>query len=588
MIQHIITTESQQKYKRFQNIYASETCYYQKKVITLTNPKNTSILIILINMNHLKLIAIFVFTIFSISINAEVINDNEIARLLIELDEVIDEGDKYQHIRALQADSLVKLAARRKGSERINLYKEAYAIHSRLQCDSAVNTLRRLSSVPEADSDDNLRHYLAISNGEIMGIMGLYNDAEQLLKNINSASLSHENRLFYYQTLRSVYGWMADFAHETPSYGKYVTLTNTFRDSIIATETDKIAHDIALADKLIVNNEPDEAIKLLLDNLADSQHEERIYLYFNLAEAYRILGDTKSQTYYLILTSISDLRSGVTEYLALPTLANILYKNGDIDRAYKYLIRSMDDANFCEAKLRTMEVSNIFPIIDKAYKQKELENRKGVLFFTAILVALVLVLLAGLFFMLKQNKKLSLTRQKLADANNDLTRVNDELNAANKNLIKTDRIKEEYIARFLERCRSYLDALENYRHSLLKLAKNNQLDALMRQLKDHTHVSDEQQRFYQDFDKAFLDIHPNFVENFNNLLKEEERVYPKSDCSLTTEMRIFALIRLGINDSNKIAHFLNYSLATIYNYRSRITNKSIHDKETFAALLMEC
>lgn len=200
----------------------------------------------------------------------------------------------------------------------------------------------------------------------------------------------------------------------------------------------------------------------------------------------------------------------------------------------------------------------------------------------------MLVLLAGLFFMLKQNKKLSLTRQKLADANNDLTRVNDELNAANKNLIKTDRIKEEYIARFLERCRSYLDALENYRHSLLKLAKNNQLDALMRQLKDHTHVSDEQQRFYQDFDKAFLDIHPNFVENFNNLLKEEERVYPKSDCSLTTEMRIFALIRLGINDSNKIAHFLNYSLATIYNYRSRITNKSIHDKETFAALLMEC
>ena len=554
----------------------------------MTNPKNTSILIILINMNHLKLIAIFVFTIFSISINAEVINDNEIARLLVELDEVIDEGDKYQHIRALQADSLVKLAARRKGSERINLYKEAYAIHSRLQCDSAVNTLRRLSSVPEAESDDNLRHYLAISNGEIMGIMGLYNDAEQSLKNINSASLSHENRLFYYQTLRSVYGWMADFAHETPSYGKYVTLTNTFRDSIIATETDKIAHDIALADKLIVNNEPDEAIKLLLDNLADSQHEERIYLYFNLAEAYRILGDTKSQTYYLILTSISDLRSGVTEYLALPTLANILYKNGDIDRAYKYLIRSMDDANFCEAKLRTMEVSNIFPIIDKAYKQKELENRKGVLFFTAILVALVLVLLAGLFFMLKQNKKLSLTRQKLADANNDLTRVNDELNAANKNLIKTDRIKEEYIARFLERCRSYLDALENYRHSLLKLAKNNQLDALMRQLKDHTHVSDEQQRFYQDFDKAFLDIHPNFVENFNNLLKEEERVYPKSDCSLTTEMRIFALIRLGINDSNKIAHFLNYSLATIYNYRSRITNKSIHDKDTFAALLMKC
>ncbi len=540
------------------------------------------------NMNHLKLIVFLIFTASVLSLQAEAINNNEIAKMLAELDEVIDEGDKYQHIRAHQADSLLILAARRKGEQRINLYKQAYAIYARFQCDSAVNTLHRLSQVPEATSDDNLRQYLTIANGDIMGIMGLYNDAEHTLKNINPESLSHENLLFYYQTLRSVYGWMADFACNTPLAAKYISLTNTYRDSILVTETNKISHDIALADKYIVNNEPEEAIKLLLDNLSDSQREERIYLYFNLAEAYRILGDSQSQTYYLILASISDIRSGVTEYLALPTLANILYKQGDIDRAYKYLIRSMDDANFCEAKLRTMEVSNIFPIIDKAYKQKELENRKRVRVFTSILVFLVLVLLGGLFFMLRQNKKLSLTRKKLADANNNLTRVNDELNAANKNLIKNDRVKEEYIARFLERCRSYLDALENYRHSLLKLAKNNQLDALMRQLKDHTHVTDEQQRFYQDFDKAFLDIHPNFVENFNNLLKEEERVYPKSDCSLTTEMRIFALIRLGINDSNKIAHFLNYSLATIYNYRSRITNKSIHDKDTFAALLMKC
>ena len=166
--------------------------------------------------------------------------------------------------------------------------------------------------------------------------------------------------------------------------------------------------------------------------------------------------------------------------------------------------------------------------------------------------------------------------------------MNNELQNANTHLMKADRVKEEYIALFLERCRSYLDALENYRHSLLKLAKNNQHDAMMRQLKDHTQIGEEQQRFYRDFDKAFLDIHPDFVTNFNNLLKEEERVVPKSENSLTTEMRIFALIRLGINDSNNIAHFLNYSLATIYNYRSRITNKSTFSKEEFNERLMKC
>ncbi|MGM9812050.1 MAG: DUF6377 domain-containing protein, partial [Muribaculaceae bacterium] len=174
------------------------------------------------------------------------------------------------------------------------------------------------------------------------------------------------------------------------------------------------------------------------------------------------------------------------------------------------------------------------------------------------------------------------------EANDNLQSVNIELQNANTHLVKADRVKEEYIALFLERCRSYLDALENYRHSLLKLAKNNQHDAMMRQLKDHTQIGEEQQRLYRDFDKAFLDIHPEFVTNFNNLLKEEERVVPKSENTLTTEMRIFALIRLGINDSNNIAHFLNYSLATIYNYRSRITNKSTFTKEEFNERLMKC
>ena len=560
-------------------------CRTKKYFIPLINQKTQDIFSY---MNRITLFTIIVFIATSFSLNSENIDRNLIDKMLKELDEVVDNDDMYKEIRAHRADSLVQTASHRKGQQRIDLYVEAYNIYSHYQCDSAVKTLQRLSLVTEASENGDVKEYLKIANGEILGIMGLYVEAYETLQSVNVDELSHQNKLFYFQTFRSVFGWIADYSHNSPSHEKYVKLTNIYRDSIIATETNKIAHDIALADKHIVNGDPDEALNLLLENLANAERTELIYLYFNLAEAYRELGETDKYTYYLIMASISDLRAGVTEYLALPTLANVLYQKGDIDRAYKYLIRSMDDANFCKARLRTMEVSNIFPIIDKAYKQKELENRKWVRIFALILVAFVIVLLCILAFMLKQNNKLNLIRRKLADANDNLKRVNDELQVANKNLIKTDRIKEDYIARFLERCRSYLDALENYRHSLLKLAKNNQHEALMRQLKDHTLVGEEQQRFYHDFDKAFLDIHPNFVENFNNLLKEEERVYPKSDWSLTTEMRIFALIRLGINDSNKIAHFLNYSLATIYNYRSRITNKSIHDKDQFNELLMKC
>ena len=349
-----------------------------------------------------------------------------------------------------------------------------------------------------------------------------------------------------------------------------------------------MSYDIALADKHLVNDDANEALKILLADLKIAQNAELVYIYFNLAEAYRQLGDEEKQIYYLARTSICDLKAGVTEYLALPMLAHLICKHGDAERAYKYIIRSMDDANFCRARLRTMEVSNIFPIIDKAYKQIEQDHRKGVQLFTILLILFVVALLGVVCFMLKQNKKLTATRSKLAEANDNLQSVNNELQKANTHLMKTDRVKEEYIALFLERCRSYLDALENYRHSLLKLAKNNQHDAMMRQLKDHNQIGEEQQRFYRDFDKAFLDIHPDFVTNFNNLLKEEERVIPKNENTLTTEMRIFALIRLGINDSNNIAHFLNYSLATIYNYRSRIINKSSFSKEEFNERLMKC
>lgn len=537
-----------------------------------------------------KILILTIFVFIGISpINSQTITKSDITDLLTQIDEIISEGDKYQQIRIHAADSLFRVARRSKGYDKITAYKQIYDLYSHFQSDSALRAIRLIEQTDEAKNDKNIHDYATIARGEIMGLMGLYVEAYETLTSVDENKLSQENRLFLFQTYRSVYGWIADYSSTSIGTAeKYVQMTNAYRDSILSTETYKVSYDIALADKFIVNGNAEDALKILLSDLKTAHDEELVYLYFNLAEAYRELGDEEKQTYYLAQASICDLKAGVTEYLALPTLAHILYKRGDVERAYQYIIRSMDDANFCRARLRTMEVSNIFPIIDKAYKQFELEHRKGVRTFTIILIVLVVLLLVVIAFVLKQNKKLTITRSKLAEANDNLQTVNIELQNANTHLVKADRVKEEYIALFLERCRSYLDALENYRHSLLKLAKNNQHDAMMRQLKDHTQIGEEQQRFYRDFDKAFLDIHPEFVTNFNNLLKEEERVVPKSENTLTTEMRIFALIRLGINDSNNIAHFLNYSLATIYNYRSRITNKSTFTKEEFNERLMKC
>ena len=163
----------------------------------------------------------------------------------------------------------------------------------------------------------------------------------------------------------------------------------------------------------------------------------------------------------------------------------------------------------------------------------------------------------------------------------DLSRANKQLKEVNHELEQTGRIKEIYIARYLDRCVSYLDKLEQYRRSLVKLAITSRIDDLFKAIKSEQFIKDERKSFYTEFDRSFLELFPNFISAFNQLLTEDGRIYPKSGELLNTELRIFALIRLGVTDSTSIAHFLGYSLATIYNYRSKIRNKATGNKELF-------
>ena len=256
------------------------------------------------------------------------------------------------------------------------------------------------------------------------------------------------------------------------------------------------------------------------------------------------------------------------------TVGGGIHELGDVDRAYKYLSCSMEDAVACNARLRFIEVTEFFPIIDKAYKLKEEKER---VVSQAMLVSVSLLsffLLIAVFYLYRWMKKLSAMRR-------DLSLANKQMQAVNKELEQTGKIKEVYIARYLDRCVNYLDKLETYRRSLAKLAMASRIEDLFKAIKSEQFIRDERNEFYNEFDKSFLKLFPNFITAFNELLVEEGRIYPKSDELLTTELRIFALIRLGVIDSNKIAHFLGYSLATIYNYRSRMRNKAAGDKDRF-------
>ena len=224
-------------------------------------------------------------------------------------------------------------------------------------------------------------------------------------------------------------------------------------------------------------------------------------------------------------------------------------------------------------------MTEFYPIIDKAYKLKEEQQQYGFRLLLISVSILAIILILGIGYLYSWNKKLSLMRKKLYEANQKLV-------AANTDLEQTGKIKEVYIARYLDRCVSYLEKLEQYRRSLEKLAMASKTQELFKAIRSEDFIRDERKQFYLEFDKSFLDLFPNFVEDFNALLVDEGKIILKSGEQLNTELRIFALIRLGVTDATRIAHFLGYSLATVYNYRSKLRHKAKGDKDSFEQQVM--
>ncbi|MBR3618309.1 MAG: hypothetical protein IKN44_00980 [Bacteroidaceae bacterium] len=519
----------------------------------------------------------------------------ELRALLLELDRCVERKQSYRAERHERIDSLRQQMENAPDALLMEVYEAMVQAYSHFQTDSALFYLDKLNELQEVKDNPQKHTQVALERAEQLAIMGAYSDAEVIVQKLNTAEMEQEERTRYYHVCRTIYGWMADYMSSTPSLSKELRhKTDLYRDSIIQTDSDPLSRDIVKADQLLAKGKAEEAKRLIERYIDHVEKEQKSYVHYILADVYRQKNNTKEEMRHLALVAIEDLRRGVTEYAALPLLATKLKEQGEVERAYNYLFCSLEDANFCNAKLRSMEISEVFPIIEKSYKQKERMARQTERALLLGVTVMMIMLVLAVLYLRSQMHKLTQTRHQLSIANDQLEQANRLLGMRNDTLLESntmlqqmDRVKEEYIALFLDRCQKYLSALEKYRKSLLKLAKSNQQSELMKKLKDDALIEAEQEKLYADFDEAFLDLHPHFVEKFNALLRPEERLTPKRHERLNTELRIFALIRLGVTDTAQIAQFLDYSMPTIYNYRSRIRNKSIYSKEEFDKKLME-
>lgn len=510
--------------------------------------------------------------------------------LLLKLDQAIKERPIYMEQKELKLVELKRLLHRQiPDEERFAILGTLLDEYRSFNTDSALHMAEEREQIAirlgNREYIDNAR----MNKADVLGMTGMYKEVMDLMRNIHIDRLPVDIHPYYYHIYRTVYGLMADYAVTAYEKKLYTELTDKYRDSLLLVNKDNLLiHTLIQSDQYNVRNEYDKAIRLLTDYLAlqkDYEHDVAICAY-TLSESYRLKGDKEKEKEYLIVSAMADMKTAVREYISLRKLAVLLYQEGDIERAYSYVKICMEDAAACNARLRKLEILEIFSIINDAYQQKTEKQQEQMKWALVSISLLSLFLLLAIFYVYKQMKKVAAARREVIDANKRLKELNDELHLsnaqlkeANHSIAENSYLKEEYIGRYMDQCSVYLEKMDNYRRSLGKIAATGNVEELYKNIKSSKFIEGELKEFYTNFDNTFLQLFPTFVEDFNALLADDEQISLKAGERMNTELRIFALIRLGITDSVKIAQFLRYSVTTIYNYRTKVRNKAAGDRD---------
>ncbi len=463
--------------------------------------------------------------------------------------------------------------------------------------DSAFAICGRREALARKIGDPYLMRNAAMNSANVLAYTGMYKEAFDIMDTIPSHRVPEYMRPFRYHILRTIYGLMDDYAVRPEDHDRYRALTRHYLDSLMAVnEPGSLGYVMAEATRDNADGKAADAVRVVRKYLADNEtttHEEAICA-FTLSESYDLLGDRANQKEQLLRASIADLQSAVREYVSLRKLAMLLYEEGEVGLAYELLRISLEDADKCNARLRVVEANSFFPIVNDMYVETIRSQRSRLRAAVFLISLLVVGLLVAIFYVMRQMKRTSAARREAELSGLRLKQLNAELNASNAELLEANRtiaenscIKEEYIARYMDQCSLYIEKIDSYRKQLGKLIAAGKTEQLSTTIKSTAFLDEELKNFYADFDNTFLSLFPTFVGDFNALLRPEEAIQPKKAGSLTTELRIFALIRLGINDSVKIAQFLRYSVTTIYNYRTKARNKAAGDRDKLEEEVMK-
>lgn len=507
--------------------------------------------------------------------------------LIAEQSHIIDR--KEAHLSQLKE----RLSRETAPADRYGTIKQLYEEYAAYQYDSAYAYVSQCLALARQMSDDRLLNESRLDLAHILSTACLMDQARLLLGQIDTTRLSATQLIRYYRTRTDLLIYQAEYMQGTQYAAEAVQQLIDLRRRTAALNVphDDVNYLLTLAECRADSGQSRQAISLLEGLMQHYHSGERLYsiITSTMSFHYGQLGDKEKQMQYLVKSAESDLEGCIRENTSLRAIADILFDEGDIDRAYRYMRVAVDDANFYGTRLRNIQSSRIVPKILDAYQTKQERNHRNMIWLLGIISVIALLLVGGviaIYQLLKRYRRLNEQKkainEQLSQVNAQLGDTVEQLHESNVMLREREKLKEEYIARFLTLSSRFVDRGEEQRKALYRLYRDRKTEDLVRELKSTHFGAENAKLFYENFDHAFLNIYPNFVDEVNKLLQEDGKIEVKQGKRLTTESRVLALIRIGITDNQSIAAILRASLTTIYTYRSKLKARAIN-KDDFEA-----
>lgn len=476
------------------------------------------------------------------------------------------------------------MTARMTDGQRLRCYDELYREYLTFRFDSAMSYLERADRLMGSGASYTDKALIKIHRALSLATSGHFSEAVELLKNVDSSLLTPSARRELFDALQWTYGAWGEYSGRTSFAADYYRLSAAYIDSLLMlTPRDTPDYDYHFADRELLNGEYESARNHYIKALETTPVNTRLYAQaaYGLAMSYHYLGDRENYRKWLINAAISDQVTPLKENLALQELAlDIRNNDGNLETANRYLKYSLEDAMFYNNRLRLLEISEKFPDIALSYQDTITAQNRRLKIYVFIIALLLMVLGISAWVIIIEKRKVAISQQELSQLNTKLVSLNEKLS-------RTNVSREQYVSLFMDLCAAYIEKLNRFQSTVILKIKVKQFDDLLRVANNNSRPSEAEMReLFFNFDTAFLRLYPDFIEKFNTLLRPDSRIYPKANELLNTDLRIFALIRMGIKDSSKIATLLFYSTQTIFNHRTQVRNRALN-RDTFEQDLMD-